>query len=251
MDRTTGTTSGLPAAGPADMDLALPPAVVFDCDGTIADTESLSDRAWSETLDAHGYTATSDDFQAVIGRPYAHNWDYFSARVDLGDPALFRTRLRERFVELFEAELEVYDDAVHTLRVLAGAGVRIGVASSSSHKHVLRVLDQGDLRDLVDVVVGADDVERHKPDPEPYVTAARELGVGPDRCSAVEDTAVGVASATGAGMFTVGVVRRYTVPADLAGADRVVKVVTPDALVPGPEGATGQDLGMPGSDGPV
>lgn len=237
------------------MDFVPPPAVVFDCDGTLADTESLSDRAWAETLGTYGYAATEGDFQAVIGRPYAHNWDYFSARADLGDPSRFRGRLRERFVALFESELEMYPDAVDTLRELAWAGVRIGVASSSSHKHVLRVLDHGELRELVDVIVGADDVERHKPDPEPYVAAARGLGIPPHLCTAVEDTAVGVASASAAGMFTVGVVRRFTTPQVLASADRVVTRVTPPALVPDSaaraQDAASTDDDAGGSTGPV
>jgi HAD superfamily hydrolase (TIGR01509 family) len=208
-----------------------PPAVVFDCDGTLADTESLSDQAWRESLAAHGYEPTDADFQAVIGHPFPQNWAYFSARIDLGDQATFRSRLRGRFRELFERDLELHDDAVDTLRQLAAAGVPIAVASSSSHEHVLRVLDRGDLTGLVGAVVGADDVPLHKPDPTPYVLAARQLGIEAARCSAVEDTAVGVASAVAAGMFTVAVVRSHAHPEALAEAHRVVDEVTVESLL--------------------
>jgi HAD superfamily hydrolase (TIGR01509 family) len=209
----------------------LPPAVVFDCDGTLADTESLSDQAWRESLAAHGYEATEADFRAVIGHPFPQNWAYFAAKVDLGDQATFRRRLRGRFLELFDRDLELHDDAVDTLRQLAEAGVPIAVASSSSHEHVLRVLDRGGLTDLVAAVVGADDVPRHKPDPTPYVVAARHLGVEAARCTAVEDTVVGVASAVAAGMFTIAVVRAHGDAEALADADRVVDRVTLEALV--------------------
>jgi HAD superfamily hydrolase (TIGR01509 family) len=211
---------------------ARPAAVVFDCDGTLADTESLSDRAWSETLATYGYAPTSEDFRAVIGHPFAQNWEHFRARVDLGDQDVFRAALRGRFIELFDAELVLHDDAVDTLRELAVDGVPIAVASSSTHAHVLRVLARGSLTDLVSVVIGADDVNEHKPAPGPYLAAARGLGVDPRRCSAVEDTPVGVASAVAAGMFTVGVVRAHGSADDLAQAHRVVAQVTPAALVP-------------------
>jgi HAD superfamily hydrolase (TIGR01509 family) len=211
---------------------ALPVAVVFDCDGTLADTESLADQAWSETLAAYGYEATEADFQAVIGHPFVQNWAYFSARVDLGDEASFRHRLRTRFLELFDRDLELHHDAVATLRRLAEAGVPIAVASSSSHEHVDRVLARGELTELVQVVVGADDVPRHKPDPTPYVVAARQLGVEPARCTAVEDTPVGVAAAVGAGMFTVAVVRSHNDLDGLAEAHRIVDEVTVEALLP-------------------
>jgi mannitol-1-/sugar-/sorbitol-6-phosphatase len=93
------------------------------------------------------------------------------------------------------------------------------------------VLDRGDLTELVWAVVGADDVSRHKPDPTPYVLAARQLGVEAARCSAVEDTAVGVASAVAAGMFTVAVVRSHGDPDTLAEAHRIVDEVTVESLL--------------------
>jgi HAD superfamily hydrolase (TIGR01509 family) len=208
----------------------LPHGVVFDCDGTIADTESLSNRAWSHALAAYGYEPTDEDFAAVIGHPFAQNWAYFSARVDLGGQDRFRASLRERFLDLFDRELELYADAVATISHLHGAGVPIAVASSSNHGHVQRVLERGGLTSMVRAIVGADDVDRHKPDPEPYLTAADNIGVSAVDCSAVEDTAVGLASANAAGMFTVGIVRTHGSPEGLTSARRVVHELTVDVL---------------------
>jgi HAD superfamily hydrolase (TIGR01509 family) len=210
----------------------LPTAVVFDCDGTIADTESISDRAWEATLGEHGYTPTRDDFRAVIGHPFPQNWAYFAARADLGERDLFRARLRARFIDLFDRELAVYPDAVATITALDDADVPIAVASSSSRSHVGRVLDRAGIRDRITAIVGADDVERHKPDPTPYLAAAAALGVDPRDCSAVEDTPVGLAAAVGAGMFTIAVVRAHGAAGELSDAHRVVEEVTVAALVP-------------------
>jgi HAD superfamily hydrolase (TIGR01509 family) len=210
----------------------LPPAVVFDCDGTLADTESLSDRAWTELLADHGYTPSEADFQALVGHPFAHNWHHFTGRVDLGDQERFRTRLRARFGELFDTELELHRDAVDTVRELADAGVAIAVASSSTHAHVDRVLARGELTDAVRAVVGADDVTEHKPLPAPYLAAAAALAVAPERCVAVEDTGVGVASAVAAGMYTVAVLRAHQSAEDLQAAHRIVPRVTIASVVP-------------------
>lgn len=215
-----------------------PAAVVFDCDGTLADTESLADRAWAQTLARYGYTLTTDDARAVVGHPYARNFDHFAARVDLGDPGLFRRRLRTTFLALFDAELRLHDDAVGVLRSLAESGTPVGVASSSSREHVQRVLARGELTGLVDVIVGSEDVAEHKPAPRPYLAAAAALGVPPEECTAVEDTGVGVASAVAAGMYTVAVLRAHQRASDLAAAHRVVDhldldaVVRPEAPVP-------------------
>ena len=203
-----------------------PAGVVFDCDGTLADTEPISDRAWAEVLGELGYSPTADDRRATVGRPYAATFAHFAARVPLGDAAAFRTRLRSRFLAHFDTDLTLFEDALSVLRAMAAAGVAVGVASSSSHEHVARVLARAGVEDLVGVVIGADDVARHKPAPEPYLTAASRLGVPPARCAAVEDTDVGVASALAAGMFTVAVVRGHLPRADLAHAHRVVDVLS-------------------------
>lgn len=209
-----------------------PDAVIFDCDGTIADTESISDRAWTETLVAYGYETTPEDFRAVVGHPFAQNWAYFSARAELGDQDAFRSRLRARFIELFDQRLVVHDDVLTTMRELAAGGVRLAVASSSTHRHVERVLDRADLSGVVEAIIGADDVTAHKPDPEPYLAAARALEVDPTRCAAVEDTPVGVRSAVAAGMYTVAVVRQHGDPSELGHAHRIVDEVTVGAVFP-------------------
>lgn len=210
----------------------MPQGVVFDCDGTIADTESLSDRAWTETLARYGYVPDPADFAAVIGHPFPQNWAYFSRHADLGDQAEFRRALRSRFIELFDRELEIHPDAVATIEELHRRRIPVAVASSSSHGHVDRVLDRAGVTGMIAAVVGADDVAQHKPDPEPYLLAAERLGLPPRDCTAVEDTAVGLASALTAGMFTVGIVRAHATEHDLADAHRVVRRLTLAALDP-------------------
>jgi HAD superfamily hydrolase (TIGR01509 family) len=206
--------------------------VVFDCDGTLADTEPLSDLAWRETLAHFGYRATDEDFRAVVGHPYAHTFAYFARRAPIGDPDEFRPLVRERFQRLVDQRLRLHADAESTLRELAGRGVPLAIASSSRRAHVLQIIERFDIGHLVGAVVGADDVDRHKPDPEPYLVAAAALGADPRRCAAVEDTPVGVDSAVAAGMFTVAVLRGGFARTHLAAAHRVVDSVTVSSLSP-------------------
>lgn len=204
--------------------------MVFDCDGTLADTETLSDQAWRIVLRERGYEATLEDFHAVIGHPFPQNYDYFSQRVRLEEQETFRRELRGRFQQLLDERLEVHDDAVAALIAAADAGVPVAVASSSTRGHVERVLAVAEITDRVSAIVGADEVERHKPHPEPYLAAAAALGCEPTRCHAVEDTAVGVASSTAAGMFTIGLQRDTTPPGALTQADLVVVRLEPAHL---------------------
>jgi HAD superfamily hydrolase (TIGR01509 family) len=208
----------------------LPEAVAFDCDGTIADTESLSERAWAEVLAGHGYHAEAADFAVLVGRPYAANWAYFSERVELGDAQAFRNEVRRVFLELFDAGLEVYPDAVGVMRELATLAVPIVVVSSSTHDHVARVLERSGVAGLVHDVVASGDTLAEKPDPAPYLEACRRLAVPPARTSAVEDTVTGAGSARRAGLHTVAVRRRHATPELVDVAHAVVERLTLDVL---------------------
>lgn len=213
-----------------------PAAVLFDCDGTLADTEPLSERAWRSVLARYGVTPTAADFTAIIGHAWPVSFRRFADRADLGDPDEFRAELRTVSAQLHATELTLFTDAVATVRAVTDAGVPVAVVSSSSRAHVLRCLDRGRIRDRVGVVVGADDVSAHKPDPMPYLTAARELGVAAAGCTVVEDTEVGVMSARAAGAFVVLVRRagpRVSVPGPASvAADRTVSELSPAAVVP-------------------
>ena len=214
-----------------------PVAVAFDCDGTIADTESLSEIAWSEVLRSRGVIWTSDDFNALVGRPFAVNWEHFSARADLGDVERFRTELRARFRVLFDGRLEIHDDAVTTMREVAARGLPMAVVSSSTIDHIERVLERSGVAGLVEVVVASGDTAQHKPSPDPYLAACERLSVPPHRTAGVEDTPTGARSSRSAGLWTVGVRRAHAVPELSTYADVVVDRLRFDHLMIGtPDG---------------
>ncbi|MEX2551084.1 MAG: HAD family phosphatase [Nitriliruptoraceae bacterium] len=220
-----------------------PAGVVFDCDGTLADTEPISDRAWADVLSVRGYVPEASDRLAVTGQTFATTFSYFADRVALGDMDSFRVEVRTRFRARLDVELAFFEDAVGTLRALAADRIPVAVASSSPREHVVLLLERAGIDDLVAAVVGADDVDRHKPDPEPYRVAARRLGIDPEDCTAVEDTRVGIASARAAGMFTVAVLRGHVPRADLGDAHRIVDQLTvADVVPPAHVGARGGTL---------
>ena len=210
---------------------ALPVAVVFDCDGTIIDTEPISREVLRTVLPRYGYEPTDEDFAAIVGHPSHRTYAYLSQRADLPPMDEFRAELRSHWWGHVEAGLEAFPDAVATIRALTDAGVPVAVTSSSSSGHVRRSLEAAGVLDVVTAYLGSDDVTDHKPHPEPYLAAARAMDVDPRACSAVEDTATGVASAKAAGMFTVAVAREVG-REHLRDADRIVDRITVEALVP-------------------
>jgi sugar-phosphatase len=121
--------------------------------------------------------------------------------------------------------IPVFEGAREVVGAL-GAEIPLAIASGARHDEIEAILAVLGLRDAFQAIVGAEDAERTKPDPAPYLEAARQLaarapGLDPAECVAFEDSIPGIAAALGAGMKVVGVAHSY--PADrLRAAHRVV-----------------------------
>lgn len=221
---------------------SLPEAAAFDCDGTIADTESLSEIAWADILRSRGVAWTADDFNALVGRSFEVNWAHFQHRGDLGDADTFRRQLRDRFRALFDEHLDVHDDVVATMHEAAKSRIPIAVVSSSTRDHVERVLERSGVSELVTVVVAAGDTSRHKPAADPYLAACQRLGILPSATAAVEDTPTGARSARAAGLWTVAVRRAHAVAELDEVADLVVDSVRFEHLRIRPSGGASEAI---------
>ena len=182
-------------------------AVVFDCDGTLVDSERLSFQAWREILGRHGYDLADADIAATRGQSYPDVHGYFAERATIPGADDFWPTLSGRLFELFETDLEVFDDAVATARELKERGVPIAIATSSLRERLDATLRAAALEDVFDVTVAGDEVENGKPAPDLFLAAAERLGAAPAECVAVEDSPAGVEAALAAGMRVVAVAR--------------------------------------------
>jgi HAD superfamily hydrolase (TIGR01509 family) len=206
-------------------------AVIFDCDGTLVDSEPLARSAWERALAPYGYEVTDADIEGAVGLPYARVHAYFAERVELPEAGVFWGEFSGELFALIDNGLVVFEDAVATARELRARGVPLAVASSSPRERLHRTLRRAELLDAFDVTVAGDEVARGKPEPDMFLVAAERLGVDPADCIAIEDSPPGVAAAVAAGMATIAVCRVPGTEASLAAADRVVDVLTPEAIL--------------------
>jgi HAD superfamily hydrolase (TIGR01509 family) len=206
-------------------------AVIFDCDGTLVDSEPLARSAWERALGRYGYALTDDDAEASVGLPYPRVHAYFAERVELPPAEPFWGEFSGELFALIDSELAPFDDAVSAARELRSRGVPVGVASSSPRDRLQRTLRRAGLLDAFDVVVAGDEVENGKPAPDMFLLAARRLGVPPEECVVIEDSPPGVQAGLAAGMTTLAVSRVPGTEAALADADRVVDFLTADVIL--------------------
>ena len=181
-----------------------PAAVVFDLDGLLFDTESLYQDAIMLAATELGHDITPAIFRTMIGRPWAQTRVFLLQHYGDSFPVdeLLATWHRH-FAVIVETRLTVKPGVVELLDALDALDLRRGIATSSSHKTVQHHLGAHDLGGRFHRIVASGDYAAGKPAPDPYLLAARQLGVEPGLCLALEDSYNGVRSASAAGMMTI------------------------------------------------
>ncbi|GAA3093908.1 HAD family phosphatase [Nonomuraea sp. NPDC049419] len=180
-------------------------AVFFDMDGLLVDSE----RVWLEietgVMARLGAAWTPEHQAHLVGGSMERTVDYMLA---VSGAEVAPQAVREWMIDGMVARLQdgvpVMPGASELLDALRDEGVPVALVTSSLRPIADAVLKSVG-RERFDLVVTADDVTRTKPDPEPYLTAARRLGAEPVRCVVLEDSPNGVAAATAAGCAVVAV----------------------------------------------
>jgi HAD superfamily hydrolase (TIGR01509 family) len=207
-------------------------AVIFDCDGTLVDSEPLARRAWERTLAPHGYELADAEYPALVGLPFPRVHGFFAERIAGLPPAdAFWEDYSGALFALIDAELAPFADALETVASLRASGVAVAVASSSPRARLDRTLRRARLADAFAVSVAGDEVAHGKPAPDMFLRAAAELGVAPARCAAIEDSPPGVAAALAAGMRTVAIARDPAAAERLGDAHVVLRALSARAVL--------------------
>ena len=201
-------------------DLTAARAVLWDVDGTLVDSLEYHWLSWRAALDTENYALTREQFMSTFGRrndEILHT--YFGAeitaerilRISLDKEAQYRELVRQRGITPLPGVRRWLDR-------LRDDGWRQAIASSAPPLNLEVILAALGLDGRFDAIVSAEEVERGKPDPQIFLTAAAKVQTPPARCIVVEDAPAGTEAARRAGMRAIGVL---TTHARLE-ADRVV-----------------------------
>lgn len=179
-----------------------PELVIFDCDGTLVDSEVVAARAWSEYVASYGVSLSAEEALARF-RGVSMKWCISHIEQLHGQalPAHFEEELRALMGSLLEQHLQPISGAVEMLEKLH---LPFALASNAPHHKIelcLRVT--GLLPHFSGRIFSAYDVQRWKPDPALFLFAAERLGVPPQRCAVVEDSLPGVQAGLAAGMKVI------------------------------------------------
>ncbi|CAN5838965.1 HAD family phosphatase [soil metagenome] len=181
----------------------MPLAVIFDMDGLIFDTETLYQEAFGAAATAGGHDLPAEVIQRTIGVPWVRSRLLLLEEMGPDFPIdQYFTRMIAHFDRLAATQLRLKPGVVELLDLLDHLAMPRCIATSSAHSTVQSHLSAHGLVDRFHAVIGHGDYVSSKPSPDPFLTAAKRLGVEPAFCLALEDSYNGVRSASAAGMMT-------------------------------------------------
>jgi len=180
-------------------------AVIFDMDGLMFDTERLSKELWRELAEKRGYNFENGFFDKMVGldledtkkafkEDYGQDFPYLKMREE-------KNKLLEKHVK--ENGVPVKEGLLETIDYLKKNQYNLAVASSSHREKIEFYLDSISIKDKFDYIIGGDEVEKSKPNPEIFLKGVNELGVSRGEALILEDSAHGIMAADRAGIKVI------------------------------------------------
>jgi pyrophosphatase PpaX len=178
------------------------PVVLFDLDGTVVDSGAIILASMRHaTRQVLGIEAADSELMAAVGGPGLE-----------AQMAAFSPDRVDELVQVYRAhneplhdELEACEGMENVISLLHEDGARLGVVTAKRRSTVDLAFARLRVGHLFEVVVGGDETDKHKPDPEPLLLAAQRLGVSPQDCAYVGDSPFDIRAAKAAHMYSVAV----------------------------------------------
>ena len=199
-------------------------AALFDLDGTLQDSEIHWIRATQAFLNDNGIPLDLDGTTTLVyGRSSTEIYDEIAAMPPFKGKTVAQLAdcIRAYYLRMTKVTDIGYPSSVALLKRMA-ADMPVAIVSGSPRHDVEAAARRLGVAPFLSLVLGAEDVEHGKPNPECFLSAAGTLGVEPAWCVVFEDSAAGIAAARNAGMFCVAISRPDRPPQDVSAADIVV-----------------------------
>lgn len=181
-------------------------AAIWDVDGTLVDTAELHFQAWQEISRELGRDFSRADFAVTFGRRNPEILrTLFGEAMDDAELTALGERKEDRYRAAAAQGVELLPGVRALVEDLHRAGFVQAIGSSAPQKNLALILRLTGIASFFSVVIGSEDTQRGKPDPQVFLLAAERLGVAPSRCVVFEDAVAGVQAARAGGMKCVAV----------------------------------------------
>lgn len=187
-------------------------AVIFDMDGVIADTNPYHTKAFERFFDKYNVPYTLAEFeQHMYGKHNSYVMRYFFKRDIPHEEFLELEKEKEGlFRDLYAAEAQAIAGFIPFLKELRQQDFKTAIATSAPKVNLDLIVDALGIRPLMDSILTAEDVTKHKPDPQVYLKSAEILGMPVTNCLVFEDSHAGITAGQAAGMEVIAVLSTHS-----------------------------------------
>jgi HAD superfamily hydrolase (TIGR01509 family) len=198
-------------------------ALIFDMDGTLVHSDPVHLRAFATILAPEGLSIDEETYRStIIGRTNDAIFASLLPHRSVAEHEDFADRKEAAFRDL-ASDLRPLEGLMDLLDWAKAKGIKLALVTNAPRLNADHMLEAIDIGGRFDVEITIDDVERGKPDPLPYLTALRQLGVTADEALVFEDSPSGMKAGKAAGLFGFGVLTGLTADEMKAvGADRTM-----------------------------
>lgn len=179
--------------------------LILDMDGVIVDSELVYMKSFMEWFERHGIEMKVEDFEKVIGTPYADAIDYF---MEFWGDRSSREEFEEMFTRMKNKVTFDYREILNPgvdelLTYCRKKEIKTTLASGNSMDCIKKMLAECGLEDHFDFVISGEHLKRNKPHPDVYLKAMECMELEPEECITLEDSMIGIKASKDAGIFTV------------------------------------------------
>lgn len=209
-------------------------AIIFDCDGTLVDSESSHVNAWRQVAQDLGFYLTHEDYSSFVGNPNIEIAKIIENKIrTFTAPHLLERKKKHFFEHLKKGLPPIAGTATflqHLIKNKDRSGIKLAVASAAPKDEILLNLKHLNIeKDFEVILSGEEDLNEYhdpagvnKPQPYVYLHAAKLLGLSPSECVVIEDSKIGVAAGVNAGCFTIAVPTEHSKDHDLSKAHLIL-----------------------------
>jgi len=199
-------------------------AIIFDMDGVLVNTTQYARQTANLILKKNKINFSEEEFKEYVGvstRDRVNLWNKkFGTDIDVEQ---FSKDFISTQFELMKDELKENKEILSVITNLKKQNLKVAVATSSLMEKAEKILHFLGIFDLLDILITADDIQNHKPDPEIYLKTAEKLNVSPEECVVIEDSIKGILAGKNANMKVLALKTKLFTSDDLQVADKIIE----------------------------
>ncbi|MFA5084218.1 MAG: HAD family phosphatase [Candidatus Paceibacterota bacterium] len=199
-------------------------AVIFDMDGVLINSTKYIWKSFNILLKDSGVHFSDKDIKKYLGFSLRDKLELWKKDYGIGDYNLeeFSRKAGKMELEFMKKELHPNEDLDRFLNELKDNGIKLAVATSSLRWRAEKILEVLQIKEFFDAIVTAEDVKNHKPSPDIFLEAAKQLDENPENCVVFEDAVNGIEAAKKGNMKAIAMKTEFHSRKELKNADLII-----------------------------